>query len=101
MTCATCRHFRRAIAAGLGYCALERRREVVGGDEIRPCWQAPSAPDPQPGLFAFEEPAEAPAAAMARNAILPPSTALPIATRNSTPRRLVEVPAVHPARTDR
>jgi hypothetical protein len=38
--CGTCRNFRRAIAGGLGYCALDRRRDPLVGDEIRPCWEA-------------------------------------------------------------
>lgn len=37
-SCATCRHFRRAVAAGLGYCALERGRRPLSGTEIRSCW---------------------------------------------------------------
>jgi hypothetical protein len=37
--CATCRHFRRSVAAQLGYCGLDRRRRPLAGDEIRPCWE--------------------------------------------------------------
>ena len=36
--CASCRNFRRAITAGVGYCALDRGRGVLDGQEIRPCW---------------------------------------------------------------
>ncbi len=42
-SCATCRHFRRGVAGHLGYCGLDRRRDPLGGDEIRGCWDS-SAP---------------------------------------------------------
>ena len=38
--CATCRHFRRSVAAQLGYCGLDRQRKPLSGDEIRGCWEA-------------------------------------------------------------
>src|SRR6187399_1116297 len=38
--CGTCRHFRRSVAAQLGYCGLDRRRTPLVGDEIRACWEA-------------------------------------------------------------
>ena len=38
--CATCRHFRRSVAAQLGYCGLDRQRVPLRGDEIRACWEA-------------------------------------------------------------
>ena len=38
--CGTCRHFRRSVAAKVGYCGLDRRREPLEGDEIRACWEA-------------------------------------------------------------
>jgi len=41
--CATCRHFRRSIAATLAYCGLDRRREPLAGDEIRACWESATA----------------------------------------------------------
>lgn len=41
--CGACRHFRRAVAGQLGYCGLDRRREPLRGDEIRPCWEATDA----------------------------------------------------------
>lgn len=37
--CGTCRHFRRSVAAKVGYCGLDRRREPLVGDEIRACWE--------------------------------------------------------------
>ena len=42
--CATCRHFRRSIAAQLGYCGLDRQRGPLRGDEIRGCWEAAEVP---------------------------------------------------------
>jgi hypothetical protein len=42
--CATCRHFRRAVASGLGFCGLDRRRLPLHGDEMRPCWAGSIGP---------------------------------------------------------
>ncbi len=36
--CGSCRNFRRSIAAGVGYCAIDRGRAALDGQEIRPCW---------------------------------------------------------------
>jgi hypothetical protein len=38
-TCSTCRHFRRSVALGIGYCGLDANRAPLDGDEVRPCWQ--------------------------------------------------------------
>jgi hypothetical protein len=46
----------KAVAGRLGYCALDRTRAVLQGDEIRACWQAPSRPEPFEGLFSGLEP---------------------------------------------
>jgi hypothetical protein len=54
MTCSTCRHFRQGVVAGLGYCAMDRRREVLRGDEIRACWQSAVEGTPPLGLFGAE-----------------------------------------------
>jgi hypothetical protein len=51
MTCSTCRNFRRGVAAGMGYCALDKTRAVLTGEEIRGCWQAPAILEPADGLF--------------------------------------------------
>lgn len=40
--CATCRHFRRAVSPGIGFCGLDPRRQALRGDEVRGCWAAPS-----------------------------------------------------------
>lgn len=42
-SCASCRHFRRGVTSGLGFCGLDRSRLALRGDEIRGCWTA--APD--------------------------------------------------------
>ena len=39
-TCATCLHFRRGIASGLGLCGLDPRHTALDGTEIRACWTA-------------------------------------------------------------
>jgi len=39
-TCSTCRHFRRSVAAQLGYCGLDRKRLPLAGTELRGCWEA-------------------------------------------------------------
>ncbi|HEX5828094.1 MAG TPA: hypothetical protein VFY23_11265, partial [Candidatus Limnocylindrales bacterium] len=44
-SCATCRHFRRAVASGFGTCGLDPRRMALTGAEMRACW---AAPDPLP-----------------------------------------------------
>jgi len=49
--CGTCRNYVRAVAGRLGYCALDRTRAVLQGDEVRACWQASSRPEPFEGLF--------------------------------------------------
>lgn len=42
----------RAIAGRLGYCALDRTRAVLQGDEVRACWQAPARRETfEGGLF--------------------------------------------------
>jgi hypothetical protein len=41
--CGACRHFRRAVAGQLGYCGLDRQRQPLTGEEIRPCWEAADA----------------------------------------------------------
>jgi hypothetical protein len=38
--CATCRHYRRAVAGQLGYCGLDARRQPLTGEEIRGCWES-------------------------------------------------------------
>jgi hypothetical protein len=52
-SCGTCVNFRRSLVGGLGYCALDRRREPLTGEEQRPCWSAPvAAEDGGEWLFA-------------------------------------------------
>jgi hypothetical protein len=57
------------VAANLGYCGLDRRRQPLAGDELRGCWQEgvelqepgpgdagrlPARPDPLPGVARLE-----------------------------------------------
>ncbi len=42
-SCGTCALFRRSLVNGVGYCANDRRREPLSGEEQRGCWSAPSA----------------------------------------------------------
>ncbi len=49
--CGSCRDFRRAVAGRLGYCALDRTRAVLQGDEVRACWRAAVSHEPLEGLF--------------------------------------------------
>jgi hypothetical protein len=42
--CGSCRHFRRSVAAQIGYCGLDRLRRPLRGDEIRECWESLDAP---------------------------------------------------------
>lgn len=46
-TCSTCVHFRRALAADLGYCAFDPRRRPLTGRELRGCWEGSAVP-PEP-----------------------------------------------------
>lgn len=54
-SCGTCRHFRGSVAARVGFCGLDRRRQPLRGDEVRACWEdgaVPFPPDPAiPGLL--------------------------------------------------
>lgn len=54
-SCGTCRHFRGSVAARVGFCGLDRRREPLRGDEVRACWEdgaTAAPPDPEtPGLL--------------------------------------------------
>jgi hypothetical protein len=55
--CGTCRHFRRGVAANLGYCGLDPRRQPLAGDEIRACWEAgaiPAVDDDAPRMPVFQ-----------------------------------------------
>ena len=47
-SCATCRHFRRSVASGLGICGLDPQRTALTGAEIRVCWTARNAATPEP-----------------------------------------------------
>ena len=57
--CASCRNFRRSVAAQVGFCGLDRERRPLRGDEIRACWESRA------------EVPEAPAAGIPRSAPTP------------------------------
>lgn len=61
------------MAGRLGYCAKDRTRAVLTGDEVRDCWQAePATPEPFLGLFgSLEPPAPPPARVEAPRAAAP------------------------------
>lgn len=54
-SCGTCRQFRQSVAARVGFCALDRHRRPLDGDEVRACWEdgaQPLVPDPAiPGML--------------------------------------------------
>jgi hypothetical protein len=62
--CATCRHFRRGVASGLGYCGFDKRRTPLHGDEMRACWSGSIGP-----LLAETRPIATAGAAMERPAL--------------------------------
>ena len=108
-SCGTCRQFRGSVAAKVGFCGLDRKREPLQGDEVRACWEdgaVPLPPDPvTPGLLDLltvapigEPPALPPdraASALPDDEAAVRPAARPAALTNSTPsgsRRLwVEV----------
>jgi hypothetical protein len=95
MSCATCRHFRRAIDGRLGYCAIHRGEGTLTGDELRACWQSPDTrPEPYQGLF---RDIESPAPTLL--APQPPATELaaPVRVEQSIPAGLMVAPTVRPS----
>jgi hypothetical protein len=54
-SCGTCRNFRGSVAAKIGFCGLDRKREPLQGDEVRACWVDGALPAPRdpvtPGLL--------------------------------------------------
>lgn len=57
-SCGTCVNFRPSLVGGVGYCALDRRREPLKGDEQRACWTDSVTLGSSEGFFAHH--AEAP-----------------------------------------
>ncbi len=37
-SCGTCANFRRSVVGGVGFCALDRQRQPLTGEEQLPCW---------------------------------------------------------------
>jgi hypothetical protein len=67
-TCSTCRHFRRSLAASVGFCGLDARRAPLVGTEHRGCWEegASNASPPAREAAAAERRALDPAVARLR-----------------------------------
>lgn len=42
-SCATCVNFRESLVGGVGYCALDKKREPLTGAEQRTCWTGETA----------------------------------------------------------
>jgi hypothetical protein len=86
-TCSTCRHFRRAVTADLGYCAFDTRRRPLTGRELRGCWEervGAAEPEWPPiveshRLRVARQPWQAP----------PPATADPVVARGFVPIELL------------
>lgn len=85
VSCATCRHYRRAVAGHLGFCALDRARRPLQGDEMQGCWTAPLTTPLDDGLGLFAR-------------VQPPNVIDhdegPASGGEAAPPRLVEAPAV-------
>ncbi len=62
VTCSTCYRYRTSVASGLGFCAMDRARAPLSGDEVRSCWEAAPAEATPPGLFEAVEPPPTPMA---------------------------------------
>ena len=56
-SCATCRHFRRGIAGGLGLCGLDPKRPALDGTEMRACWTRRRRRSPTSGAWSPSAPA--------------------------------------------
>jgi hypothetical protein len=54
-SCGTCVNFRRSLVGGVGFCALDERREPLSGEEQRPCWSG-AQPLGVDGIFTLTEP---------------------------------------------
>lgn len=89
VTCASCHRFRRAVATGLGFCAADRSRAPLTGDEVHACWEAASAsPAAQDAAGLFAELDAAPPAP------LPPATTE--SARRDRPAKATKPPLEEP-----
>ena len=98
MTCATCRYYRRSVVGQVGFCGLDRTRALLAGDEVRPCWQAPTdlvdlvSDRPGSGRTSWLTLAQRQRTAAAPRSVAMPVT--PVAPTRDTP------PILAPPRTD-
>src|SRR5262245_17977993 len=77
-TCSTCRHFRRSLAANVGFCGIDPKRLPLTGLERRGCWEegparahdafsiAPADAEPEGPVPELGAPGPAPDAAILR-----------------------------------
>lgn len=110
MTCSTCHLYRGSVASDLAYCARDRTRSPLSGDEVRPCWEATAPSSAAPGLFDDtdldrllpSDLTEAVAEMAAPSAAPPGEADVPVPGRTwpevSLPGRLVDAPHVAPGR---
>jgi len=93
-SCATCLNFRGSVAAGVGFCGLDRSRAPLHGDEIRACWEdlrsaaQPPTADPADDWLPEADPT---APAPATRPSLPVVSPARVALSPSGPRLWVEV----------
>lgn len=78
-SCATCRHFRKGVAGGLGLCGLDPRRLALNGTEMRPCWIAKSPPIEVELRWTGSTHVRVPGDAVGRTAAATPMTAAAVA----------------------
>jgi hypothetical protein len=93
VSCATCQRYRRSIAADLGYCANDRARAPLGGDEVRSCWEQGPGSSVVAGLFDEVEllpPARSEPSARSEPPTIPAAATLP------SSGRLIDAPHVAP-----
>jgi len=95
-TCGTCRHFRRSVAAQIGYCGLDRLRQPLTGAEIRACWEAWPAGALRPGTALTIAPAQRPDDDHHREFVEVGVTAVAVAIAEDEPGPAIGDPAAAP-----
>ena len=78
-SCGTCVNFRRSVVGGVGYCALDRKRQPLTGEEQLPCWTE-SAAATLVGLF-DDAPAAQPPRERRRSGLIELTPARPVSGR--------------------
>ena len=104
MTCATCRYYRRSVVGPVGFCGLDRTRALLAGDEVRPCWQAPTdlvdlvSDKPGSGRTSWLTLAERQRQAPAPPAPAPRAVSTPVAPARADTPPIVAPPRADPSR---